>query len=153
MSVGEKTESRRVRGFVQASRSWYFRAAHPSGREEFTIGVYFVEPNDGCEGELSVRMTDIGAWRLEAFPDAWKLLGTEFSDLLAWLATVQKDATADHIRNGLLEIGIEDLTAADPPAGTPPLRCRECSQIIPVQNLPAAQAEAESAGQCSKEPR
>lgn len=107
--------SQRVRGFYQASRSWYYKSTHKDGGEDFNIGVYHVRPENGCSFEFAIRWHAIKAWRLEVFDDSWAGLAAEFGDVLKELGKLPKDASAEHIRSVLVRLGIEDLTNENPP--------------------------------------
>lgn len=111
-------ESKRVRGFYQLSRSWHRHATMTDGRDSFEVGIYWIEPENGTDGEFEIGRTELtdteDAWRLKAFDDSWKVFG-EFADFFAMLATLGEDPTAEQIRTGLVALGIVDLTKEERP--------------------------------------
>jgi len=135
--------SRRVRGFYQASRSFYFDVVHKDGLEEFVIGVFLIEPENGTPGEFAIREHDLGngkpSWRLEAFRDSWVVLG-EFRDLLDWMAGLDEGTTAEQIRAGLVGLGIMDLTTEKDPRGAGRLDIEERKLRARLAEIEAARA-------------
>ena len=105
--------SRRVRGFYQLSRSWYRAATMRDGLEEFCVGVYLIEPDDGCDGSFMIKREHLtgteDAWRLCAFDDAWRIL-PEFNDVLTVLEKLRAEVSAEDIRAALVACGVVDLT-------------------------------------------
>lgn len=107
--------SKRVRGFHQASRAWYWIGSRlPDELESFIVGAYYVEPDDGCEYEFTINLAKlIGsefAWSVKIYDESWPAFA-EFVDVFTKLALLDhEDVTAEKVRAALTECGVVDLT-------------------------------------------
>jgi len=107
---------RRVRGFYQQSRAWHWPASKlPGESENFSIGIYHVDPDDGCEYEFSIRLARLDdsqcAWSIRIFDESWRALD-EFADVFSRLAALGEETTAEKIRCVFTDCGVVDLTKA-----------------------------------------
>jgi hypothetical protein len=112
--------SRRVRGFHHWGEAWYRDATRtPDEVDHIMVGIYLVEPDNGCEVEFRIGWERLGgsypdgAPRVCIFSDSWKLaFSDEFADLFAALADRDHISPAEFCEL-LRVLGFEDLTARE----------------------------------------
>lgn len=101
------------RGFHCSHRAYYAKGAGIDN-PEIMIGHYF---GDGTtKGEFAIRWTPVCGCmvpRLEVFNDAWHLLPV-MVDLLTEMAKAPKGVDDKAMRDILLALGFEDMTAYQP---------------------------------------
>jgi len=112
----DKKHDGMVRGFTQASRSWYSKITLDDPNVLDRINAGFYSSDGGTAGEFEISWVKIaGDWvpRLRAFDDGWSAL-FNFGDLLGLMADIDgKNITPDGFVGLLLALGIQDMTRVD----------------------------------------
>ena len=109
------------RGFTIRSETWYGKHMNePDTVDEIMVGMY--HPDGGTTGEFSIFWTILGNKPkpcMKVFDDAWNAL-SRFSDLLAWMASVDgTNASPQETAEALRSIGVKDLTKRSNPRTSP----------------------------------